>query len=147
MTPHARCWLLRISALSATALTWEGVRAADTLRVFRGIESALVWRVRVVTLCSAHHTALHDGKLMVEGSAATGLAFRHAAGTPYGALPSASAAGVQARAFQALRGLGFGEREAKQALNHCLDVSGTDLEAVVRHCLERLSARALSRAG
>ena len=101
----------------------------------------------LVTLCGAHHTAVHEGKLIVEGSVATGLTFRHADGTPYGLLPSPAAAGVQARAFQALRGLGFGEREAKQALNHCHDVSVTDLEVVLRQCLDRLSARALTTAG
>lgn len=94
----------------------------------------------LITLCAAHHLALHDGKLVVEGSLAMGLAFRHADGTPYGLLPSPSAVSVQARAFQALRGLGFGEREARQALGHCIDASATDLEAVIRRCLDQLSA-------
>lgn len=101
----------------------------------------------LVTLCAGHHLALHDGKLIVEGSLAMGLVFRHADGTPYGSLPSPSTASVQARAFQALRGLGFGEREARQALGHSLDTSTTDLEAVIRRCLDRLSARSLMIAG
>ena len=101
----------------------------------------------LITLCGAHHLALHAGKLRIEGSVATGLAFFHADGAPYGLPASPSAAGVQARAFQALRGLGFGEREARQALAHCLDASATDLETVLRQCLDRLSARSLTRCG
>ena len=34
----------------------------------------------LVTLCCAHHRALHRGVVIVEGSPATGLVFRHADG-------------------------------------------------------------------
>ena len=106
----------------------------------------------LVTLCGAHHLALHAGRLVIVGNITSGLGFRHADGTPYGAAPSAPQVLVRARAFQALRGLGFGEREARQALAQCLDASAPnapadDLEAVLRQCLDLLSVRALSRAG
>ena len=101
----------------------------------------------LLTLCGAHHRALHEGTLVITGSLALGLEFRHADGTPYGSPPSAPHALLQARAFQALRGLGFGEREARQALSRAADELAPDaeLETVVRHCLELLTARALSR--
>ena len=101
----------------------------------------------LVTLCSAHHRALHEGTLVMVGSVALGLDFRHADGTPYGALPSAAQAFSQAQAFRALRGLGFGEREARQALSRASQVLEPDaeLQTRIRHCLELLTARALAR--
>jgi len=38
----------------------------------------------MVTLCPGHHMAVHAGTLRIEGLPATGLAFFHADGTPYG---------------------------------------------------------------
>lgn len=70
----------------------------------------------LVTLCGVHHRAIHDGALVVTGSWATGLVFRHADGIAYGGRVSAPDVLVHARAFRALRGLGFGERDARQAL-------------------------------
>jgi hypothetical protein len=35
----------------------------------------------LITLCSAHHRAIHRGNLFVEGTPSTGLRFRHADGT------------------------------------------------------------------
>ena len=134
---HHRC-----QVPGCTHASWVDVHHLET-RADGGAHDAS----NLITLCAAHHLALHDGKLRVEGSLATGLVFRHADGTPYGLLPSPSAASIQTRAFQALRGLGFGEREARQALGHFLDASATDLETVIRRCLDRLSARSLTRAG
>jgi hypothetical protein len=39
----------------------------------------------LVLLCSAHHQRHHEGVLAIEGSASTGLVFRHANGRLYGA--------------------------------------------------------------
>jgi hypothetical protein len=58
----------------------------------------------LVTLCGAHHRAIHDGALLVTGSLATGLGFRHADGTVYGGRVSSPGVLVHARAFRALRG-------------------------------------------
>ncbi len=98
----------------------------------------------LVTLCGAHHRAAHEGTLVVSGNAEAGFAFFHADGTAYGARPAAPVATVRARAFQALRSLGFGERDARQALDEALRDGGdvTELEAVLRRCLAQLTQRA-----
>src|SRR4029453_9037270 len=70
----------------------------------------------LATLCSAHHRALHLGRLVVEASPSGGLAFRHANGTPYGALPAPRSAEFFAKAFRALTLMGYRETEAKRAL-------------------------------
>jgi hypothetical protein len=41
----------------------------------------------LVTLCSAHHRAIHRGELVTEGTPSLGLRFLHADGTVYGASP------------------------------------------------------------
>jgi HNH endonuclease len=98
----------------------------------------------LLTLCGAHHRAAHEGTLVVTGDAEAGFGFRHGDGRAYGAQPTATAAFVQARAFQALRGLGFRERDARGALDETLrDAAGaTELEPVLRRCLELLTQRA-----
>jgi hypothetical protein len=68
--------------------------------------------------------------------------FCHADGTSYGEKPDAAAADASAKAFQALRGLGFKEREARWALSHVADVGGeASVEEQVRHCLRLLTER------
>jgi Holliday junction resolvasome RuvABC DNA-binding subunit len=91
---------------------------------------------------------VHDGTLILTGSATTGISVRHADGTPYGTLPSASSTLVHVRAFRALRELGFGERDTRRALNETLQMLEPDaeLDAVLRHCLELLTARAWTKA-
>jgi RuvA, C-terminal domain/HNH endonuclease len=95
----------------------------------------------LVTLCGAHHRAAHEGTLVVSGNAEAGFGFRHADGTAYGARPTAPVAFAQARAFQALRGLGFGEREARKALDDALRDEGAaaELEPLLRSCLALLT--------
>jgi hypothetical protein len=102
----------------------------------------------LVTLCGAHHRAIHEGTLQVEGSSDAQLEFLHADGTRYGARPAASVVSVQTRAFQALCDLGFGERDARRALTRCLEELEPEasLEVVVRRCLELLTERACARA-
>src|SRR4051812_22633716 len=102
----------------------------------------------LLTLCSAHHRACHRGALSIEGSAPTALRFRHADGTDYGAALSPNAADVQLRAFQALRALGFGEREARVALRQSATHVGDDaqLEQLLRHTVGLLTARAWAKA-
>jgi hypothetical protein len=96
----------------------------------------------LVTLCGAHHRALHRGTLVVERSDAGALVFRHADGTGYGGRPDPAAADAGAKAFQALRGLGFKEGEARWALAQMTDAGGeASVEARVRHCLLLLTER------
>jgi hypothetical protein len=104
----------------------------------------------LITLCGAHHRARHEGELRVEGRVSSGLRFSHADGTDYGAVMNVneSAVGAQVKAFQALRQLGFAEREAKRALASVADEVGADagVEAVLRAALRRLSADAFRQA-
>jgi hypothetical protein len=102
----------------------------------------------LLTLCSAHHRACHRGALSIEGSAPAALRFRHADGTDYGAALSPNAADVQLRAFEALRTLGFGEREARLALRQGATHMGENaqLEQLLRHTVGLLTTRAWAKA-
>jgi hypothetical protein len=73
---------------------------------------------RLVPLCSAHHRAVHDGRLVVSGTYSDGFAFTHADGSQYGA-PKADAthSKVLAEVFQILASMGFRQREARQMLD------------------------------
>jgi hypothetical protein len=96
----------------------------------------------LVTLCSAHHRALHRGELVVEGRASDGLAFRHADGSEYGSRSaSPHAADARSTAFRALRSLGFREAEARRALARVGTHVGreTSAEAVLRQALAILT--------
>jgi hypothetical protein len=44
-------------------------------------------------LCCAHHRAVHEGRLIIEGRPSTGLVFKHADGTPYGGALDSGACG------------------------------------------------------
>ena len=73
----------------------------------------------LVCMCGVHHLAVHEGRLIVDGTPSTGLSFRHADGTPYGGLVQVGAAERNAQVFAALRQLGFKERECRSALERC----------------------------
>jgi 5-methylcytosine-specific restriction endonuclease McrA len=102
----------------------------------------------LLTLCGAHHRACHRGDLLIERSASGGLIFRHADGTAYGELPSAAEADVAARAFRGLRGLGFGEREARDAVREVCAHVGSDggVASLMRSALERLTRDSCAKA-
>ena len=70
----------------------------------------------MLVLCSAHHRAEHRGQLIIEGRVSTGLVFRHADSTPYGAAVNPRTAEAHMQAFRARRSLGFRESEAHRAL-------------------------------
>jgi 5-methylcytosine-specific restriction endonuclease McrA len=95
----------------------------------------------LVTLCGAHHRAAHRGQLAISGSVSTGVRFRHADGSDYGHVTDPLIAETQAKAFAALRGLGFREREVRRVLGEVLQSSSDgerDLESVLRRALSRL---------
>ena len=76
----------------------------------------------LITLCGAHHRAVHAGRLLLSGSAGA-LGVRHADGSPYGARVTSAAAAnadVSEKVFRGLRGLGYKETEAKRALARAL---------------------------
>jgi hypothetical protein len=70
-------------------------------------------------LCCAHHRAVHEGRLIIEGRPSTGLVFKHADGTPYGAVVQAAAAERNAQVFAGLRTMGFKERDCRMAVDRC----------------------------
>jgi hypothetical protein len=134
----------------------------------------------LLTLCGAHHRAVHRGTLLIEGRVSsgegrvssgaasvtsTGLRFLHADGTPYGGPVLAVAADIRAKAFRALRALGFSERNVHRALlaarrddtdaDRPLTHVGTgspppgstpSVESIVRSALRHLTEQALAKA-
>jgi hypothetical protein len=95
---------------------------------------------RLATMCGAHHNAVHEGRLVVEGNASERLEFFHADGTPYGGAASPEVVDLKAKAFQALRHLGFKETEARRALDAIPTHVGTPtLESIVRQALSALT--------
>ena len=92
----------------------------------------------LVTLCAAHHHAIHDGRLVCEGTPSTGLTFRHADGTPYGGAPWPTNVDARAKAFGALTQMGFRESEAKQAVGRIPNAAGVTLDSLLREALREL---------
>jgi hypothetical protein len=92
----------------------------------------------LVTLCAAHHHAVHGGSLVVSGSAGSQLRFTHADGTPYGGAVAPAVADARTKAVHALTGLGFRESEAKRALAR-IPQSLSSLEQLVRQGLRELA--------
>jgi Holliday junction resolvasome RuvABC DNA-binding subunit len=86
--------------------------------------------------------------LLIEKSASGGLSFWHADGTAYGGRPGIGEADVAARTFRGLRNLGFGEREAREALREAgAHVgSGGGVESLMRTALERLTRNGWEKA-
>jgi HNH endonuclease len=102
----------------------------------------------LITLCCAHHRALHRGDVVVEGCAPFALRFSHGDGTAYGDVVSPSVAEIQTNAFRALRRMGFGEAEVRQAISQAAAdcESPPTLESVLRSALLKLTERRATRA-
>ena len=93
----------------------------------------------LVTLCGAHHLAIHEGRILTEGTPSTTVTFRHADGTPYGAAPSPANAEIRAKAFRALTHMGFRESEAKHALVRVPAEPPVTLASLIRETLRELA--------
>jgi hypothetical protein len=93
----------------------------------------------LITLCGAHHRALHRGRVSVEGTVSTGLRFLHADGRPYGSITKATETDLNAKAFQALRNLGFREGEARNAIRQASTIEAHSVESLVRASLAVLT--------
>jgi hypothetical protein len=93
----------------------------------------------LVTLCSAHHRAIHRGELVVEGTTADAIRFLHADQTEYGGTPSAALADTRARASRALRLMGFREMEAQRAVARVPANGEASVEQVIRVALRELA--------
>jgi hypothetical protein len=103
----------------------------------------------LLTLCGAHHRAAHRGVLLIEGDSSAGVRFRHGDGTPYGDDVSPRALDVQAKAFSALRNLGFREGEVRAVLAEIRkedSLRDSSIEHVMREALRRIRPRPAPRA-
>src|SRR5690606_2074735 len=95
-----------------------------------------------------HHRRVHAGLLLIEGRASTGFRFRHADGTDYGAPPAPADVALFRDVFLGLRGLGYGEKVVRQAIERVRPQvvgRGATAESVLRLALAEL--RPASRAG
>lgn len=101
---------------------------------------------RMGSLCGAHHTQVHEGRLIIEGRASTGLTFKHADGTIYGGNVDAKLSGRVSDAFEALVALEFKQGEARRALDYVLTHVGHEAidstETLVKMALRYLSKNA-----
>ena len=100
--------------------------------------------VNLTCMCAAHHRAIHKGQLFVEGTPDSGLVFRHADGSRYGANVCAATAQVMTDVFSALRELGFKETACRQALNVVRPHVGAEpaVDTVLRQALKVMRAGA-----
>ena len=93
----------------------------------------------LVPLCDAHHRAVHEGKLRVDGTWSAGFSFHYADGTPYGtaALRDPRSVAAAKGAFSVLRNLGLEHREAQAAVDMIRDRVEPDMpmEQVARLAL------------
>ncbi|MET0414231.1 MAG: HNH endonuclease signature motif containing protein, partial [Polyangiaceae bacterium] len=97
----------------------------------------------LIVLCAAHHRAVHRGQLVIEGTTAEELRFRHADGSHYGEAVSPAAVDVQTKVFKGLCGLGFRDGEVRRVLDGLRRESGAaqvTAEQLLRKALERLTS-------
>ncbi len=92
-------------------------------------------------VCGAHHAAIHDGRLIVEGSA-TALRFLRANGEVYGVTGSPAAVLAFAEAYEGLVSLGFGQTESRTAVDRVRAHVGPEagMEQVLREALAVMRA-------
>jgi hypothetical protein len=92
---------------------------------------------RLIVLCGAHHAAVREGRLFIEGTVSKGLSFTAADGTPYGEILMPSDGQRFADVFSALRNLGCKEGQAKRAIGQVQAHVGPDesVEQILRRCL------------
>jgi hypothetical protein len=99
----------------------------------------------MAALCGAHHRALHRGTLTIDGTAHEGFRFSHADGSNYGGRVHPASAQTGCDVFLGLRSLGFGETQARQALEAArasLDPSSrAKPELLLRAALQALTPR------
>jgi hypothetical protein len=94
----------------------------------------------LVTLCSVHHRAAHEGRLWISGTAGA-LTVCHPDGTPYGQFPSPGAVAVLTQAFATLSEIGWPEHAIRDVLAGVRPHvgRGTNVQALVSWCEEVLS--------
>jgi hypothetical protein len=95
----------------------------------------------LITLCGAHHRAVHRGELMVVGTAGNAR-FRHADGSWYGEVAQPQVADVFTKVSAALRNLGFRDREICVVLGELRrspEVASERVEDVLRKAVGKLT--------
>ena len=75
---------------------------------------------RMAVLCGAHHRAVHEGALSIDGGATGGFVVRHADGTNYGAHVRPAEIEIAQQVFAALHHLGFKQSEARARVDAVL---------------------------
>ncbi len=94
---------------------------------------------RLAALCGAHHRAVHEGRLWIDGRGSAGFVVRHAGGEAYGAPPSPPAIEAVAKAQSGLEHMGFTSSRARALIEAALHAGAPhDAAALLREAL-RLS--------
>ena len=94
----------------------------------------------LITVCAAHHRALHRGEIRIEGAIGQWCVV-HADGHAYGQTPTPAAVDVQTKVFSGLRGLGFREGEVRAVLaqlRECEELASATAAEWLREALRRL---------
>jgi hypothetical protein len=94
-----------------------------------------------ITICGAHHRAIHRGKLIIEPGRDGSPRFRHADGSTYGHAVSPRVVDAQAKVFAGLRHLGFRERDVRAVLAVLLaddELRDATAERLLREALCRI---------
>jgi HNH endonuclease/Holliday junction resolvase RuvA-like protein len=95
----------------------------------------------LITLCGAHHRAVHRGELRIELKIDGILTFRHADGAAYGRDVNARVIEAQGKVYSGLRNLGFRERDIKPVLAELLasaELRDATAERLLREALRRI---------
>jgi 5-methylcytosine-specific restriction endonuclease McrA len=96
----------------------------------------------LITLCGAHHRAIHRAELVVEGCSAVDVRFTHADGSRYGSALRPQAADAFGKVSAALRHLGFRESDVRVAVAELRAEPNTRVvtaESLLRQALLRLT--------
>jgi hypothetical protein len=102
----------------------------------------------LLTLCSAHHRAVHYGRIRIVGRPSRGLRFLHPDGTAYGDLALLAAGEAPASVLRALSRLGFSERDARRAIARAAgELPLLAMEPLLRRSLALLSEHAFAQTG
>jgi hypothetical protein len=92
----------------------------------------------LVTLCGAHHRAIHRRDLLVQGTPSIGLRFLHTDGTVYGGSRSPTLTDIRTKACRALELLGYRSGEVRRVLLRIGESHEADLEQLIRQALREL---------
>ena len=99
----------------------------------------------LLTLCGAHHRAVHRGELLIEREHDGALIFRHADGSAHGHPVAPRLIDAHAKVFSALRHLGFREGEVKSVLAELRGdaaLEGATVERLLYEALRRIRPKA-----